>query len=251
MFLLNSCLSLFSAALPCRAPLLPKLRGHFAEFLNDASPVGLRILSSPTCVGLRYGRTPRNSGFSWHPFPALRYFSSLRVTRPDFAKGFSFLPPRALAPVFSFPARGLGMRPRSSDCVRCWNFSQLSVGYALRPRLRPRLTQGRSALPWKPWIFGRKDSHLPLATHSGILSSRSSTAPCRCRFAETSMLPYQSSNDDSLASVTGFSPGHFRRGTSRPVSYYALFERMAASEPTSWLSSKSHILFHLTCTLGP
>jgi len=38
---------------------------------------------------------------------------------------------------------------------------------------------------------------------------------------------------DSRASVSGFSPGHFRRGTSRLVSYYALFERMAASEPTS------------------
>ena len=56
---------------------------------------------------------------------------------------------------------------------------------------------------------------------------------------------------DSSASVSCFSPGHFRRRTSRPVSYYALFECMAASEPTSWLSSKSHILFHLTCTLGP
>ena len=175
-----------------RAPLLPKLRGHFAEFLNDASPVGLRILSSPTCVGLRYGRAPRNSGFSWHSFPALRYFCSLRVTGPDCAEGFSFPPPRPLAPVFSLPGRGLGMRPRSSDCARYWTLRQLSVGYAFRPRLRSRLTQGRSALPWKPWIFGRKDSHLPLATHSGILSSRSSTAPCRCGFAETSMLPYQS-----------------------------------------------------------
>ena len=37
------------------APLLPKLRGHFAEFLNKGSPVSLRILSSPTCVGFRYG----------------------------------------------------------------------------------------------------------------------------------------------------------------------------------------------------
>ena len=55
----------------------------------------------------------------------------------------------------------------------------------------------------------------------------------------------------SCASVSCFSPGHFRRRTSRPVSYYALFECMAASEPTSWLSSKSHILFHLTRTLGP
>ena len=36
-------------------PLLPKLRGHFAEFLNNASLAHLRILSSSTCVGLRYG----------------------------------------------------------------------------------------------------------------------------------------------------------------------------------------------------
>ena len=38
------------------APLIPKLRGQYAEFLNNPSPVGLRILSSSTCVGLRYGR---------------------------------------------------------------------------------------------------------------------------------------------------------------------------------------------------
>ena len=37
------------------APLLPKLRGQFAEFLNNASLAHLRILSSSTCVGLRYG----------------------------------------------------------------------------------------------------------------------------------------------------------------------------------------------------
>ena len=56
---------------------------------------------------------------------------------------------------------------------------------------------------------------------------------------------------NSSASVSCFSPGHFRRRTSRLVSCYALFECMAASEPTSWLSLKSHILFHLTRTLGP
>ena len=37
----------------------------------------------------------------------------------------------------------------------------------------------------------------------------------------------------SSASVSCFSPGHFRRRTSRLVSYYALFECVAASEPTS------------------
>src|SRR5690606_13419144 len=40
---------------PTGAPLLPRLRGHFAEFLNESSLDHLRILSSPTCVGLRYG----------------------------------------------------------------------------------------------------------------------------------------------------------------------------------------------------
>ena len=38
-----------------RAPLFPKLRGQLAEFLNNLSLAGLRILSSSTCVGLRYG----------------------------------------------------------------------------------------------------------------------------------------------------------------------------------------------------
>ena len=37
------------------APLLPKLRGHFAEFLLRKSLEPLRLLASPTCVGLRYG----------------------------------------------------------------------------------------------------------------------------------------------------------------------------------------------------
>ena len=37
------------------APLLPKLRGHFAEFLNHSSPERLSILNQTTRVGSRYG----------------------------------------------------------------------------------------------------------------------------------------------------------------------------------------------------
>src|SRR5947209_12478941 len=49
------------------APLLPKLRGQFAEFLNESSHKRLRILTPPTCVGLRYGQVARiaERGFSW------------------------------------------------------------------------------------------------------------------------------------------------------------------------------------------
>ena len=164
--------------------------------------------------------------------------------------GFANQTPSPLVPVFPFPARALHMRPHSS--VHMWyrNLNLLSIGYVFRPLLRPRLTQSRSALLWKPWIFGREDSHLSLATHSGILSSYPSTAPSGTASSVLRMLLYQSLRD-STASVLCFSPGHFRRRTSRLVSCYALFECVAASEPTSWLSSKSHILFHLTRTWGP
>ena len=36
------------------APLIPKLRGYFAEFLSQSSLTRLSILNSPTCVRLRY-----------------------------------------------------------------------------------------------------------------------------------------------------------------------------------------------------
>jgi hypothetical protein len=64
VFLLNSRLGHFTAASislsrevsHCEAPLIPKLRGQFAEFLNEGSSDRLGMLYPSTCVGLRYGR---------------------------------------------------------------------------------------------------------------------------------------------------------------------------------------------------
>ena len=103
------------------------------------------------------------------------YFAAHHVFR--LTCGFACTPPTSLAPVSPFPAYPFHTCPHSSVYTRYRNLNLLSIDYASRPRLRSRLPQGRSALPWKPWIFGRKDSHLPLATHSGILPSRQSTAP--------------------------------------------------------------------------
>ena len=91
--------------------------------------------------------------------------------------GFASLTPTLLAPVFPFPGCAVLLCPHSSVIPQYRNLHLLSIGYDSRPRLRPRLTQSRSALLWKPWIFGLEDSHLHLATHSGILSSMQSTAP--------------------------------------------------------------------------
>ena len=159
-------------------------------------------------------------------------FFSLLITSSPLHGGFSFHAATSLEPVFPLPAVTLCLCPHSSVILQYRNFNLLSIGYVFRPRLRPRLPQSRSALLWKPWIFGRKDSHLPLATHSGILSSKHSTAPFG-----TASPRFQCSSTNvflhSTVSVSCFSPGHFRRRTSRLVSYYALFECMAASEPTS------------------
>lgn len=45
------------------------------------------------------------------------------------------------------------------------NINLLPIGYASRPRLRGRLTQGRLTLPWKPWAYGEEVSH-PLYRYS-------------------------------------------------------------------------------------
>ena len=102
-----------------------------------------------------------------------------------------------LVPAFPFPARALLLRPHSSVHKQYRNFNLLSIDYGSRPRLRPRLTQGRSAFPWKPWIFGLKDSHLYLATHSGILSSMQSTAP-----SGTASFRMQCSSTDPCGSLS-------------------------------------------------
>ena len=149
MFLLNSCLGHFSAA-ACAALLLPKLRSHFAEFLNNTSPAGLRILSSSTCVGLRYGHIQNNSGFSWQLAHQLRYYKFTPHNIFSLQGGFASLTDTLLAPAFPFPALAFSLRPHNSVCMWYRNFYLLSIDYDFRPRLRPRLTQGRSALPWQP-----------------------------------------------------------------------------------------------------
>ena len=106
----------------------------------------------------------------------LPYVFSVVSRRAPLRRRF-FLPPRPPLSPGSFPGRASRVCPRSSVASQYRNLHLSSIGYGPRPHLRSRLTQRRSALLWKPWIFGLEDSHLHLATHSGILSSRTSTRP--------------------------------------------------------------------------
>ena len=134
-----------------------------------------------------------NSGFSRQLLPTLRYFNSLRITLSRCTAVLPAVPVLRLLPD-SIPGRVPSLCPHSSVISQCRNLNLLSIDYAFRPRLRPRLTQGRSALPWIPWIFGHKDSHLILATHSGILSS----GPSITLFSMTSVSPQCSPTDALL-----------------------------------------------------
>ena len=186
MFLVNSRFPLVSAApipsgqhvsIKVGAPLLPKLRGHFAEFLNHNSLDRLSILYLITCVGLGYGRLkPRVDAFlgsigspTFHPRHVSAWMSD----------GFAYRSAYTLAP--GLPSPGLGYLPASHLLSRSlhqmgshaaprrspkgrsrlgmlstpgfvWavlrrygNINPLSIDYACRPRLRSRLTQGRLA----------------------------------------------------------------------------------------------------------
>lgn len=105
-------------------------------------------------------------------------------------------------------------------------FNLLPIAYAFPPGLRGRLTQGRRALPWNPWIFGEKDFHLLYrllmpciftsiysSTPSGMPSSRILRSPTASKLLLKPVI-----------SALCFSPGYYRRKGSRLVSCYALFK---------------------------
>ena len=86
------------------------------------------------------------------------------------------------------------------------NINPLSIDYASRPRLRPRLTQGGLAWPWNPWSSGGRDSHPSCATHACILTRATSTARSLDGFTAHTTLPYPPTHLD--ATPAGATPGY-------------------------------------------
>ena len=114
MFLVNSRLGL-GLATPQRfsregearqgVPLLPKVRGQFAEFLDKGSLDRLGILYLPTSVGLRYGHhticTARGFSRQWgiddSSAPEERLGPVLTVDPGDFPPGRGYNGPRTMS----------------------------------------------------------------------------------------------------------------------------------------------------------
>ena len=156
VFLINSRLDRFSAArfgsprivvhLP-RAPLLPKLRGHFAEFLLRDSLEHLRLLASPTCVRLRYGRCERSPARLFLAVGSTTLGGARRPLRHRRSAKRADLPaPHRLPPYIGTSSTRRLLRscvPPQGRTLTLWyrNVDLFPIAYALRPRLRDRLTR--------------------------------------------------------------------------------------------------------------
>ena len=150
MFLLNSCLGQFSAAYLRRHSFSRSYGVILPSSLTMLLPSALGFSPHPPVSVYGTGGQIHNSGFSWQFAHELPYFKFGPRHIFSSCSGFSYCTDTMLVPVFPFLALAFDLRPHSSDICRYRNLNLLSIDYVFRPRLRPRLTQGRSALPWKP-----------------------------------------------------------------------------------------------------
>ena len=138
-----------------RVPLLPKLRGHFAEFLSESCLAHLSIFYQPTCGGLRYGflEISRAKFFLaiWSQHLRVRRLSTSRLTVTNW---WIFLPALATRLYSHFQSTAC-----LSSCVppllititrKYRNINLSSIAYAFRPELRVRLTPRGRACRGKP-----------------------------------------------------------------------------------------------------
>ncbi len=108
-------------------PLLPKLRGQFAEFLQHHSLIRLGILYLSTCVGFGYGLSCGG------------YFLDMVSC--------------SINPIRS------NNRSMPSPSRRRRNINRLPIDYGFRPRLRGRLTLRGLSVRRNPWTSGECVSH--------------------------------------------------------------------------------------------
>ncbi len=157
------------------------------------------------------------------PPNSVRLSASLSITsRPSRTRVFPPVQPTGFDALFHPRARLRScVLPSLFQTPRVQDSSPVSHRLRFLPRLRPRLSLGRRSLPRIPSAFGGTVSHRPFRysyRHSHFQSFQHSF---RYAFSSPGTLPYPSFDD--AASVLCFSPVYFRRSSSRPVSYYALF----------------------------
>ena len=168
--------------------------------------------------------------------------------------------PRVTCSHFPSPEGDRSAFGRLAQMIRHWarihgygNINPLSIDYACRPRLRSRLTLGGLTWPRNPWSFGGRVSHSSFATHACILTPTASTTGSLRGFPGCRTLPYppkplprrECIRLSAAASAVYLSPATLSAQDHLTSELLRTLSRVAASKPTSWLSKRPHILFHL------
>ena len=152
------------------------------------------MLAWHTCVGLRYGPAVSSvSSFSWPGGPGTSRANAVGLA----ARGL--LTPRSPS----------SRRRRHVNLHGGWrNINRLSIGYALGPRLRSRLTLGGLTFPRNPWAFGEQGFHLLDRYSSRHNLFRPVQPSSRSAFTRGGMLPYHAPGHPEAfaASVVDLSP---------------------------------------------
>ena len=152
--------------------------------------------------------------------PQLHYFISLRITPSSYA-GRIFQPCDYLHRTFHsrlcFPSRVPAVLITRGAGI----LNLLSIGYASLPLLNSDLPRADQLYSGNlGYSAARIPTLLSLLIPAFSLLSSPHPLPVMLRSPKNAPLPTLTG---SAASVWCFSPGHFRRRTSRPVSCYALF----------------------------
>ena len=147
-----------------RHPLFRSYGANLPSSLTLVSLAHLRLLASPTCVGL--GTDTLSSKFrsfsrqcSHSEFSETCVSDTLRLSGL-MCYGFAYNTPYGIRPTLSTVGSPDSLRPSITPTRQYRNINLSSIDYAFRPRLRVRLTPGGRTFPGNPWVFGDQNSHL-------------------------------------------------------------------------------------------
>ena len=227
VFLVNSCLDLFSAPPLQEAPLSRSYGVSLPSSLTMNRSSALVGFHPATCV--RFGTGDRRiclADFLGSLLTAAvrlpggsRYF---QVRHPRCASAAGL--PTPLNVLFRQHAGVPLLRPRSRSAGRLRNLERISIGCAIRLPLRARLTLIRLALIRNPWPSGVVVRATIVVTYAHICFSRGSTGTRMPDSTPRQCSPTAQALAWTRVFGTGLMPDYYPCGAARLVSCYALFE---------------------------
>ena len=188
----------------------PFFRSYGARLPSSLTRFHSRALAKfcpPTCVGFRYGQL-------WEHLIGFLDTSFNRSASAEASTSLLLRADRHFQPTAClYSCVQLNLTTAGAGILNL-----LSIVYALRPRLRSRLTLGGRAFPRKPWVYGGQEFNLSYrysCLHSHFLTLH---LAFQRGFDALRTLPYQSNGTNPIVFQSFGIPliaNHFRREITR------------------------------------